>query len=93
MSRPSSQPSPPEGRRRKTTLRKERHLHRRLDSIGTALGLLGVLVVIASVVARLGGHYYLFGTESRAWLIGGIALMVMACLAKLHVLTQDRLTR
>jgi hypothetical protein len=68
-------------------------MNRMLDSIGTALGLLGVLVVIASVAARLGGHYYLFGTESRAWLIGGIALIVMACLAKLHVLTRDRLTR
>ena len=68
-------------------------MNRMLDLVGTALGLLGVLVVVVSVATRLGGHYYLFGIETRAWLIGGIALMVMACLAKLHVLTQDRLTR
>ena len=65
-------------------------MNRMLDSIGTALGLLGVLVVIASVAVRLGGHYYLFGIETRAWLIGAIALMVMACLAKLQVLTSER---
>ena len=68
-------------------------MNRMLNSIGTALGLLGVLAVIASVGARLGGHYYLFGIETRAWLIGAIALMVMACLAKLHALTQERLNR
>jgi hypothetical protein len=65
-------------------------MNRMLDSIGSALGLLGALVVIASVAARLGGHHYLFGTETRAWLVGGIALMVMACLAKLHVLASER---
>ena len=65
-------------------------MNRMLDSIGTALGLLGVLVVIVSVAARLGGHFYLVGTETRAWLIGAIALMVMACLAKLHILTSER---
>ena len=68
-------------------------MNRMLDLVGTALGLLGVLVVIASVAARLAGHYYVFGIETRVWLIGAIALMVMACLAKLHVLTRDRLTR
>jgi hypothetical protein len=66
-------------------------MNRMLDSIGTVLGLLGVLVVIAAVAVRVGGHYYLFGTESRAWLIGGIALLVIACFAKLHVLTRAHL--
>ena len=68
-------------------------MNRMLDLVGTALGLLGVLAVITSIAARLGGHYYLFGIETRAWLIGAIALMVMACLAKLHVLTRERLHR
>ena len=65
-------------------------MNRILDLVGTALGLLGVLVVIAAVAGRMSGHFYLFGTETRAWLIGAIALMVMACLAKLHILTSER---
>ena len=65
-------------------------MNRMLDSIGTVLGLLGILVVIAAVAARLSGHYFLFGTETRALLIGGIALLVIACFTKLHVLTSER---
>lgn len=68
-------------------------MNRMLDLVGTALGLLGVLVVIGAVAGRLSGHFFLFGTETRAWLIGGTALMVMACFAKLHVLTREQLGR
>lgn len=66
-------------------------MNRMLDLAGTLLGLLGVFVMVVAVAVRLGGNYFLFGTEVRAWLIGGIALVVVGCFAKLHVLTRERL--
>jgi len=51
---------------------------------GNAAAVLGVLICLVTGVFRLAGNYYVFGFEAQTLFIGGIALMVMACLAKLH---------
>jgi hypothetical protein len=58
-----------------------------LDLLGNIVGAAGVLVTLVAGISRLAGSYHLLGFESVTLFIGGIALMVMACLAKLHQLT------
>ena len=60
-----------------------------LKIVGNMTGMLGVLICLAAGVVRLTGNYLVFGYEARALFIAGIALMLMACLAKLHQLTAD----
>lgn len=45
---------------------------------------LGILVCLLAGVSRLAGYYYFLGFETITLFIGGIALMVMACLARLY---------
>ncbi|WP_146003605.1 hypothetical protein [Kineobactrum sediminis] len=59
------------------------------DQLGLLAGVIGVGFCILAVATRLMGQYYLFGTELRMWLLGGIALIVMGCFAKLQVLTAE----
>ncbi|MEQ9462696.1 MAG: hypothetical protein RJQ10_03475 [Haliea sp.] len=63
-----------------------------IDNIGTATGTAGVLVCTLAVVLRLGGQFYLLGTELRMWLLAGIALLAAGCFAKLHALAAERKT-
>ena len=60
-----------------------------LKIVGNMTGMLGVLICLAAGIVRLTGNYLVFGYEARALFIAGIALMLMACLAKLHQLTAD----
>ena len=46
----------------------------------------GIIVCALAGVSRLLGIYHVLGFESVTLFIGGIALMVMACLVKLHQL-------
>ena len=55
-----------------------------LGIVGNIAGVLGVLVCAVAGIFRLSGSFYVFGYEAQTLFIGGIALMVMACLAKLH---------
>jgi hypothetical protein len=64
-----------------------------LNLFGSIIGSAGVLLAVFAIVARFAGYYIVFGSEARTWLLVGIALMVMGCLAKLHVLTQDARAR
>lgn len=59
-----------------------------VDITGNLVAVVGVLICLAAGLARVIGNYYIFGYESEAFFIGGIALMVMGCLAKLHKLTR-----
>ena len=47
-------------------------------------GVLGILVCAVAGIFRLSGGFYVFGYEAQTLFIAGTALMVMACLAKLH---------
>jgi hypothetical protein len=57
-----------------------------IENLGNILGVLGILVCLMIGIIRVSGTYLFFGHEPMTWFVGGIALMVMACLAKLHVL-------
>ena len=55
-----------------------------------AVGLAGVLLTVAAGVARVISHYHLFGFEVMTLFVGGMGLMLIGCLAKLHILTNQR---
>ena len=52
--------------------------------IGNMAGILGITLCLVTGIMRLSGHAIVFGFEAITLFIGGIALMVMACLAKLQ---------
>ena len=55
-----------------------------LGTAGNIAGILGILVCAVAGIFRLSGSFYVFGYEAQTLFIAGTALMVMACLAKLH---------
>ena len=55
-----------------------------LETGGNGAALLGVLVCLVAGGARVAGAYYLMGFELMTLFIGGMGLMLGACLAKLH---------
>ena len=54
---------------------------------GNAAALLGILICFVSGVSRLMGNFETMGLATLTLFTVGIALMVLACLAKLHVLS------
>lgn len=65
-------------------------MERLLAVIGNGAGVVGVLICLVAGATRLAGSFYAFGYEAGTLFLGGTALMVMACLAKLHQLTSGR---
>lgn len=59
-----------------------------LLKLGRIAGVVGVLLCILGVAARLGGAYWLGGFQVGTLLLAGIAAMVMGCFSLLVVLTQ-----
>ncbi|MBI5751613.1 MAG: hypothetical protein HZA59_05645 [Hydrogenophilales bacterium] len=57
---------------------------------GCAVGVLGVLLTVASGVWRITGHYHLAGFETMTLFVGGMGLMLIGCFAKLHLLSTSR---
>ena len=55
-----------------------------LGNAGTVLGVIGISVCLAAGLSRVVGSHYLMGFETITLFIGGISVMVAACLAKLH---------
>ena len=62
-------------------------MNKLLDFAGNIAAALGILICLVAGVTRLTGSYYVLGYEAITLFIGGIALMVMACLTKLHRLS------
>ena len=58
-----------------------------LGILGNVIGTTGIIVCALAGGSRLLGAHYLLGFETVTLFIGGTALMVMACLVKLHQLT------
>jgi type IV secretory pathway VirB2 component (pilin) len=56
-----------------------------IQAIGNIAGILGIAVCLIAGIMRLSGHAIAFGFETITLFIGGIGLMVMACLVKLHI--------
>jgi hypothetical protein len=59
-----------------------------IQSIGNAAAVLGTLVCLVAVLARLGGTWTLAGVQIAALFEVGIGLMVFACLTKLQMLIE-----
>ena len=59
-----------------------------LEVVGNLAGLAGIGICLLAGVSRLVGAYYLLGFQTLTLFNGGIALMVMACLAKLHSMSK-----
>ncbi|TDY03799.1 hypothetical protein [Thiohalophilus thiocyanatoxydans] len=57
-----------------------------IKRLGDLFAIAGILIGIAPVIARLGGHYYLLGFELKTVLLGGMLLLLLACLARLELL-------
>jgi type IV secretory pathway VirB2 component (pilin) len=55
-----------------------------VDIFGSVLGVIGILFCLLAGAARIAGNHYLMGFETVTLFIGGISIMVTACLAKLH---------
>ena len=53
---------------------------------GNIAAVAGTIICVFAGLVRIAGHHYLLGFEANTIFIGGIALMVMARLAKLHAL-------
>jgi hypothetical protein len=54
--------------------------------IGDIAALIGILVCLVAGAGRIAGQYHVFGFEAMTLFIGGTALMVFACLTKLHLI-------
>jgi hypothetical protein len=61
-----------------------------INLAGHAASYLGVFVCAAAGVLRLLGFYDVAGYSLQSGFVMGIALMVFACLAKLHLLSAKR---
>jgi hypothetical protein len=57
-----------------------------LGIIGNVAAVAGVIVCLVAGGARLAGHYHVGHFEAMTLFMGGIGLMVFACLAKLQTL-------
>ncbi len=57
---------------------------------GNIVALAGVLLTATAGVARILSHYHLGGFEVMTLFVGGMGLMLIGCLAKLHSLTSQR---
>ena len=56
-----------------------------IQTVGDIAAILGITICLVTGVMRLSGQAVVFGFEAITLFIGGVALMVMACLAKLQV--------
>ena len=61
-----------------------------MQTLGDAAAVLGVLVCAVSGLARLAHTWSVAGVQIPALFDLGIGLMVLGCLAKLHVLTSTK---
>jgi type IV secretory pathway VirB2 component (pilin) len=57
-----------------------------LERLGNGAAIVGVLLCLMAGLARVAGAFYLGGFELMTLFMGGMALMLAACLAKLHLL-------
>lgn len=54
---------------------------------GNVLALAGAVVCVVAVLGRIAGHYHVMGSEISTIFLGGIAVMVMGALSKIHALS------
>ena len=61
-------------------------MNKLIETVGNAAAVLGVLVCLTSGLARLADTWYVVGFQTMVLFNVGMGLMVMGCLAKVHLL-------
>ena len=61
-------------------------MNKLIEIVGNIVAVVGILACLAASMARLGSSWYVAGFQTMALFTVGVGLMVMGCLAKLHVL-------
>ena len=56
------------------------------EILGNVIGGIGILICLAAGLTRVLGSHWIYGYETVTLFICGIALMLMACLAKLQAI-------
>jgi type IV secretory pathway VirB2 component (pilin) len=62
-------------------------MNKYIDLAGNVAAVIGIVICLAAGLIRLSGNYFVFGFETQTLFLGSIAIMVFACLAKLHLLS------
>ena len=57
-----------------------------LGIIGSIVGVIGTLICLSAGLVRVTGGHWFLGYEAFTIFIGGIGVMMMACLAKLQAI-------
>ena len=61
-----------------------------IELVGNVTAIIGIIICVAAGLVRLSGNYFVFGFETQTLFLGSIAIMVFACLAKLHLLSVNQ---
>lgn len=61
-------------------------MERLIALAGNLAAVTGLMICLGAGVARLLGHFHLFGYSTMTMFMAGTGLMVMACLAKVELL-------
>jgi hypothetical protein len=64
--------------------REERTMKNAWGLVGTVAGYLGIVICAAAIAGRFYGEPLFLGYEARAWLLLGMASMLLGCWAKLE---------
>ena len=75
-----------QGHQNLATQKQEESMSKLLETVGNVAAVLGILVCLVSGLSRLAGTWYMAGFQAMVLFNVGIGLMVMGCLAKLHLL-------
>ena len=62
-------------------------MNRLWEIAGNVLAISGAAVCVAAVLGRIAGHYHVMGSEISTVFLGGIAVMMMGALLKIHALS------
>jgi type IV secretory pathway VirB2 component (pilin) len=62
-------------------------MNRAIEHLGNSAAALGILFCVIAGAARVTGLFYIVGFEVMTLFVVGMGLMLMACLAKLHLLS------
>jgi hypothetical protein len=60
-----------------------------LDAAGHTVSIVGIVLCLVAGISRLAGSHHVASYETLTLMIGGIALMVLGCLAKLQRLASS----
>jgi hypothetical protein len=55
--------------------------------IGSVVGVIGILICLGAGVVRVTGGHWLFGFEAFTLFLGGIGVMMMACLLQVQAIS------